>query len=177
MPNGAVLFSGSLFSPLQWQNSRCVSGPNSLTHDLTRASAREAGRSLTPAYMSSLQSGYNELGPEQLDRLQQDVNSIKNNYRRANVGDDMKYLLVVQAKGFKSLLLSYTHLHLVPSILLCSWQLYWAALSDCYRVHDYSCSLPTGGPCAPAFGLQPAGPAAASGSRQLRFGCDETVSQ
>uniref|UniRef100_G3NQT8 Peroxisomal ATPase PEX1 n=1 Tax=Gasterosteus aculeatus aculeatus TaxID=481459 RepID=G3NQT8_GASAC len=122
------IYFGSSFEseslPTSGPNSRCVSGPNSLTHDLTRASAREAGRSLTPAYMSSLQSGYNELGPEQLDCLQQDVNSIKNNYRRANVGDDMKYLLVVHAKGFKSLLLSYTHLHLVPSILLCSWQLY-----------------------------------------------------
>uniref|UniRef100_A0AAQ4PNB0 Peroxisomal ATPase PEX1 n=1 Tax=Gasterosteus aculeatus aculeatus TaxID=481459 RepID=A0AAQ4PNB0_GASAC len=82
------IYFGSSFEseslPTSGPNSRCVSGPNSLTHDLTRASAREAGRSLTPAYMSSLQSGYNELGPEQLDCLQQDVNSIKNNYRRAN---------------------------------------------------------------------------------------------
>ncbi|XP_068432506.1 peroxisomal ATPase PEX1 isoform X2 [Clinocottus analis] len=65
-------------------NSRCVSGPNSMTHDLTRASGREPGRSLTPAYMSSLQSGFKELGPEQLDLLQQDINNIKTNYRRAN---------------------------------------------------------------------------------------------
>ncbi|XP_034401751.1 peroxisome biogenesis factor 1 isoform X1 [Cyclopterus lumpus] len=71
-------------SPISELNSRCVSGPNSVTQDLTRASGREPGRSLTPAYMSSLRSGYKELGPEQLDRLQQDINNIKTNYRRAN---------------------------------------------------------------------------------------------
>ncbi|XP_054461891.1 peroxisome biogenesis factor 1 isoform X2 [Anoplopoma fimbria] len=71
-------------SPISGRNSRCVSGPNSMTHDLTRASGREPGRSLTPAYMSSLQSGYKELGLEQLERLQQDINNIKNNYRRDN---------------------------------------------------------------------------------------------
>ncbi|XP_075961693.1 peroxisomal ATPase PEX1 isoform X1 [Anarhichas minor] len=70
-------------SPISGLNSRCVSGPNSVTHDL-RASGREPGRSLTPAYMSSLQSGYKDLGPEQLERLQQDINNIKNNCRRAN---------------------------------------------------------------------------------------------
>ncbi|XP_037330701.2 peroxisome biogenesis factor 1 [Pungitius pungitius] len=70
--------------PISGLNSRCVSGTNSINHDLTRASGREAGRSLTPAYMPSLQSGYKELGPEQLDRLQQDINNIKNNYRSAN---------------------------------------------------------------------------------------------
>lgn len=38
--------------------------------------------------MSSLQSGYEELGAEQLERLQQDINNIKNNYKRANVSDN-----------------------------------------------------------------------------------------
>ncbi|KAF3833810.1 hypothetical protein F7725_025014, partial [Dissostichus mawsoni] len=66
-------------SPILGLNSQCVSGPNS-----TRASCRDPGGPLPPAFMSSLQSGYKELGPEQLERLQQDVQNIKNNYRSAN---------------------------------------------------------------------------------------------
>lgn len=60
-----------------------------MTHDFTRASGREPGGSLPPAYMSSLQSGYEELSPEQLERLQQDINNIKKNYKRANVSDNI----------------------------------------------------------------------------------------
>ncbi|XP_041811333.1 peroxisome biogenesis factor 1 isoform X2 [Chelmon rostratus] len=71
-------------SPISGLNSQCVSGPNSMTHDFARASVRDPGSSLPPAYMPSLQSGYEELGPEQLESLQQDVNNIKNNCRRAN---------------------------------------------------------------------------------------------
>ncbi|KAJ4928357.1 hypothetical protein JOQ06_016149 [Pogonophryne albipinna] len=66
-------------SPILGLNSQCVSGPNS-----TRASCRDQGGPLPPAFMSSLQSGYEELGPEQLERLQQDVQNIKNNFRSAN---------------------------------------------------------------------------------------------
>nr|XP_046273576.1 peroxisome biogenesis factor 1 isoform X2 [Scatophagus argus] len=64
--------------------SECTSGPNSVTHDFTRASVRDPGGSVPPAYMSSVQSGYEELSQEQLGRLQQDINNIKNSYRRAN---------------------------------------------------------------------------------------------
>ncbi|XP_056153950.1 peroxisome biogenesis factor 1 [Lampris incognitus] len=64
--------------------SQCVSGPNSMTHDLTGASLHGPGGSLPPAYMSSLQNGYEELGQEQMERLLQDINRIKSNYRRAN---------------------------------------------------------------------------------------------
>ncbi|XP_070703090.1 peroxisomal ATPase PEX1 isoform X2 [Pempheris klunzingeri] len=71
-------------SPISGLNSQCMSGPNSMTHDFTRASVRDPGGSLPPAYMPSLQSGFEDLGPEQLERLQQDINNIKNNYRRAN---------------------------------------------------------------------------------------------
>lgn len=63
-----------------------------MTHDFTGASLRDPISSLPPAYMSSLQSGYEELGPEQLERLQQEVNNIKNNYRRANVSDNNELL-------------------------------------------------------------------------------------
>ncbi|XP_038580870.1 peroxisome biogenesis factor 1 [Micropterus salmoides] len=71
-------------SPISGLNSQCVSGSNSMTHDFTRASVRDSCGSHPPAYMSSLRSGYEELGPGQLECLQQDINNIKNNYRRAN---------------------------------------------------------------------------------------------
>ncbi|XP_029298959.1 peroxisomal ATPase PEX1 isoform X2 [Cottoperca gobio] len=94
-------------SPISGLNSQCVSGPNSMTHDLTRASGREPGGSLPPAYMSSLQSGYEELGPEQLERLQQDINNIKNNYRRAN--ED--YVRVHSTSSQPGLLLCRAHVN------------------------------------------------------------------
>uniref|UniRef100_A0A3B4TZW5 Peroxisomal ATPase PEX1 n=1 Tax=Seriola dumerili TaxID=41447 RepID=A0A3B4TZW5_SERDU len=77
----------------------CISGPNSMTQDCTGASVRDPGGSLPPAYMSSLQSGYEELSPDQLERLQQDINNIKNNYKRANVSDtsSQQGLLLCQA--------------------------------------------------------------------------------
>ncbi|XP_041665948.1 peroxisome biogenesis factor 1 [Cheilinus undulatus] len=62
----------------------CISGPNSMTHDCARPGTRDHGSSVPPAYMSSLQSGYEELSPEQLERLQQEIKNIKNNYRRNN---------------------------------------------------------------------------------------------
>ncbi|TKS88479.1 Peroxisome biogenesis factor 1 [Collichthys lucidus] len=98
------------YSPNSGLNSLCVSGPNSMTHDLTRASARDPGGSLPPAYMSSIQSGYEELSPEQLERLQQDISNIKNNYRRANVSDDngTKRLAVLETEN----LFSQSHLNL-----------------------------------------------------------------
>ncbi|XP_023124822.2 peroxisome biogenesis factor 1 isoform X2 [Amphiprion ocellaris] len=89
-PNVWRLYFGSSYesefgnSPFSGLNSQCASRPNSMTHDFTGGSVRDPVSSVPPAYMSSLQSGYEELGPEQLERLQQDVNNIKNNYRRAN---------------------------------------------------------------------------------------------
>ncbi|XP_055369013.1 peroxisome biogenesis factor 1 isoform X2 [Betta splendens] len=65
-------------------NSQCASGPNSITHDCTGTSVRDHGGSVPPAFMASLQSGYEELSPEQSDRLQQDISNIKTHYRRAN---------------------------------------------------------------------------------------------
>uniref|UniRef100_A0A3B5ALH1 Peroxisomal ATPase PEX1 n=1 Tax=Stegastes partitus TaxID=144197 RepID=A0A3B5ALH1_9TELE len=87
-PNVWRLYFGSSYesefgnSPISGLNSQCASRPNSMTHDFTGGSVRDPVSSVPPAYMSSLQSGYEELGPEQLERLQQDVNSIKNSYRR-----------------------------------------------------------------------------------------------
>lgn len=60
-----------------------------MTQDCVRVSAHDPGSSLPPAYMQSIQSGFEELGAEQLEQLQRDVNVIKNNYRRgkASVND------------------------------------------------------------------------------------------
>uniref|UniRef100_A0A7N8YPY2 Peroxisomal ATPase PEX1 n=1 Tax=Mastacembelus armatus TaxID=205130 RepID=A0A7N8YPY2_9TELE len=66
-------------SPISGLNSQCISGPDSMTHDCTGTSVRDHAGSLPPAYMFSLQTGYEELGLEELDRLQQDINNIKNN--------------------------------------------------------------------------------------------------
>uniref|UniRef100_A0AAY4EJG9 Peroxisomal ATPase PEX1 n=1 Tax=Denticeps clupeoides TaxID=299321 RepID=A0AAY4EJG9_9TELE len=63
-------------------NSRCLSGPSSTGHDLTGTSMRDPGVSLAPAFMPSVQRGYQELGAEQTERLQDEINNIKSNYRR-----------------------------------------------------------------------------------------------
>ncbi|XP_037651212.1 peroxisome biogenesis factor 1 [Sebastes umbrosus] len=112
-------------SPISGLNSQCVSGPNSMTHDFTRASGREPGGSLPPAYMSSLQSGYEELSPEQLERLQQDINNIKKNYKRAN--EDC--VRVHSASSQPGLLLCQAHVNSSlaatrPSISKADWNRY-----------------------------------------------------
>ncbi|XP_049457738.1 peroxisome biogenesis factor 1 [Epinephelus fuscoguttatus] len=112
-------------SPISGLNSQCVSGPNSMTHEFTRASGREPGGSVPPAYMSSLQSGYEELGPEQLERLQQDINNIKNNCRRAN--EDC--VRVHSASSQPGLLLCRTHVNSAlavtrPSLSKADWNIY-----------------------------------------------------
>ncbi|KAE8282071.1 Peroxisome biogenesis factor 1 Peroxin-1 Peroxisome biogenesis disorder protein 1 [Larimichthys crocea] len=113
------------YSPISGVNSLCVSGPNSMTHDLTRASARDPGGLLPPAYMSSIQSGYEELSPEQLERLQQDINNIKNNYRRAN--EDC--VRVHSASSQPGLLLCSAHVNSAlavtrPSLSKADWNRY-----------------------------------------------------
>ncbi|TDH04227.1 hypothetical protein EPR50_G00149680 [Perca flavescens] len=111
-------------SPISGLNSQCVSGPNSMSHDL-RATGREPGGSLPPAYMSSLQSGYQDLGPEHLERLQQDINNIKNNYRRANE----EAVRVHSASSQPGLLLCQAHVNSAlavtrPSLSKADWNRY-----------------------------------------------------
>uniref|UniRef100_A0A7N6AIF5 Peroxisomal ATPase PEX1 n=1 Tax=Anabas testudineus TaxID=64144 RepID=A0A7N6AIF5_ANATE len=84
-------------SPISGLNSQCASGPNSITHDCTGASVPDPNGSLPPAFMPSLQSGYKELGLEQLDHLQQDINNIKNNYRRVHSASSQPGLLLCWA--------------------------------------------------------------------------------
>uniref|UniRef100_A0A8C4IA62 Peroxisomal ATPase PEX1 n=1 Tax=Dicentrarchus labrax TaxID=13489 RepID=A0A8C4IA62_DICLA len=117
-------------SPISGLNSQCVSGPNSMTHDFTRASIRDPGGSLPPAYMSSLQSGYEELGLEQLERLQQDISNIKNNYKRTNVSANSgDYARVHSASSQPGLLLCPAHVNSAlavtrPSLGKADWNRY-----------------------------------------------------
>ncbi|XP_005797465.2 peroxisome biogenesis factor 1 [Xiphophorus maculatus] len=83
-------------SPVSKQESLCVSGPNS----------RDPVRGLSPAYMSSIQTGYKELGPEQLERLQQDIKIIKNSYRKGND----EFVWTRPASSQPGLLLSQAHI-------------------------------------------------------------------
>ncbi|XP_024153343.1 peroxisome biogenesis factor 1 isoform X2 [Oryzias melastigma] len=61
----------------------CVSGP-SVTQDCPGGTLCEPACILPPAYMSSIQTGYEELSLEELDHLQQKINNIKSSYKRAN---------------------------------------------------------------------------------------------
>ncbi|XP_041039764.1 peroxisome biogenesis factor 1 isoform X2 [Carcharodon carcharias] len=67
------------------QNSQCLSGPNSMTLDHMITSVRDTISSHPPAYMMSLQEGYQELTQEQVERLQIELNIIKANTRKKNM--------------------------------------------------------------------------------------------
>ncbi|KAJ0003280.1 hypothetical protein NQD34_008378 [Periophthalmus magnuspinnatus] len=74
------------YSPeLVLSNPRCLSGPMSENQDLTATCVRDAGSDLPPLYMPSLQSGCEELSPEQQEQLTRDVNTIKKNYKKESV--------------------------------------------------------------------------------------------
>ncbi|XP_032391316.1 peroxisomal ATPase PEX1 [Etheostoma spectabile] len=112
-------------SPISGLNSQCVSGPNSMTHDVTRATGWEHGGSFPPAFMSSLQSGYQELSPEHLERLQQDIKNIKNNYRRTNEDGVRVHSVSIQP----GLLLCQAHVNSAlavtrPSLSKADWNRY-----------------------------------------------------
>ncbi|XP_036372199.1 peroxisome biogenesis factor 1 [Megalops cyprinoides] len=92
-------------------NSQCLSGPNSMTHDLTGASLRDPGCSHTPVFMASLQEGFQELSHEQLERLRTDIANIKSNYRNRGTEDS----LLMQAGPSKPALL-ICHAHLISSL-------------------------------------------------------------
>ncbi|XP_075995327.1 peroxisomal ATPase PEX1 [Genypterus blacodes] len=122
-------------SSLSSLNSQCVSGPNSGTHDLTGASVRDPGSSVPPAYMASLQRGYEELGPEQLERLLQDVNNIKSSYRRTNE----ECVRLRSTSSQSALLLCQSHVHSAlavtrPSLGTADWKKY----TNLYEAFDGS---------------------------------------
>uniref|UniRef100_A0A3Q1J178 Peroxisomal ATPase PEX1 n=1 Tax=Anabas testudineus TaxID=64144 RepID=A0A3Q1J178_ANATE len=133
-------------SPISGLNSQCASGPNSITHDCTGASVPDPNGSLPPAFMPSLQSGYKELGLEQLDHLQQDINNIKNNYRRAN----SKSLFCHVTSSQPGLLLCWAHINSAlavtrPSLSKSDWKRYtnlyenFVGLPDGKSPHSVTC--------------------------------------
>ncbi|XP_031585150.1 peroxisome biogenesis factor 1 [Oreochromis aureus] len=106
-------------------NSQCVSGPSSMNTDFTGGSVRDHASSVNPAYMPSLQRGYEELGREQLERLQQEINNIKSNYRKAN--EECAY--VHPAAKQPGLLLRLAHVNAAlavtkPSLSQADWKRY-----------------------------------------------------
>ncbi|XP_072365381.1 peroxisomal ATPase PEX1 isoform X3 [Scyliorhinus torazame] len=68
-----------------FRNSQCLSGPNSMTLDHTITSVRDTISSHPPAYMMSLQEGYQELNQEQVEHLRFELNVIKANTRNKNM--------------------------------------------------------------------------------------------
>ncbi|CAL8296525.1 unnamed protein product [Lota lota] len=93
-------------SPLA-SNSLCVSGPGSTTQESSvGVLARESAGTLPPACMPTLQSGYQELGPEELERLLLDVNVMKNSYRR----NKEECVRTRSMSGGSCLMLSQAHL-------------------------------------------------------------------
>ena len=79
----------ALTSSFPPQNSLSVSVPGSTTQESSvGVLARESAGSLPPACMPTLQGGYQELGPEEQERLLLDVSVVKNSYRRTNVSAD-----------------------------------------------------------------------------------------
>ncbi|XP_048462372.1 peroxisome biogenesis factor 1 [Rhincodon typus] len=62
-------------------NSQCLSGPNSMTLDHTITSVRDTISSYAPAFMTSLQEGYQDLSQEQVELLRFELNVIKANTR------------------------------------------------------------------------------------------------
>ena len=81
-----VLTSSFPAVPPSPQNSLCASGPGSTTQESSAgALAREAAGSLPPACMPTLRGGFQELGPEELQRLLLDVGVVKGSYRRTDV--------------------------------------------------------------------------------------------
>lgn len=61
-------------------NSHYVSVPNSTNPELTGVSTREAAFLCCPALMSSVQKGFQELSPEQVEHLKAELHTIKSSY-------------------------------------------------------------------------------------------------
>ncbi|XP_013886826.1 peroxisome biogenesis factor 1 [Austrofundulus limnaeus] len=120
---GSSYESESRDSPVYRQNSQCVSGHNSMT--------REPVSTRPPAFMPSIQTGYKELDPEQTERLLQDVQTIKNNCRKANE----ECVCTRSASSQPGLLLSQAHINSAmaasrPSLSRADWTRYTKLYED-----------------------------------------------
>ncbi|XP_017279993.1 peroxisome biogenesis factor 1 isoform X2 [Kryptolebias marmoratus] len=140
------LYFGSLYesesgnSPVSRRNSQCLSGPNSTPHDLPGGPIQEPVSTLPPAFMSSIQTGYKELGSEQMEHLLQDVQIIKNNCRRANE----ECVWTRPASSQPGLLLSQAHINAAlaasrPSLSQADWSRYTKLYEDFGGSGDRKC--------------------------------------
>lgn len=109
------------YSP-EFANSRCLSAPISESQDLTATCAHDASTDLPPLYMTSLLAGCEELSPERLEQLTQDVTVIKRNYRKEES---------VQMRSLSSPVLLLTQAHVksalastIPSLSKTDWKRY-----------------------------------------------------
>nr|XP_054601293.1 peroxisome biogenesis factor 1 [Nothobranchius furzeri] len=117
-------------SPASRQNSWCLFGPNT-THELPAGSVREPVSTLPPAFMPSIQTGFSELGPEQLERLQQNIHNIKNNYRKSKE----ECVCTRSASSQPGLLLAQAHINSAmastrPSLSPDDWSRYTRLFED-----------------------------------------------
>uniref|UniRef100_H3DHX2 Peroxisomal ATPase PEX1 n=1 Tax=Tetraodon nigroviridis TaxID=99883 RepID=H3DHX2_TETNG len=113
-------------SPVPEMNSQCVSGPESVSRCFTRASGCDAGDSVPPVCVPSLRSGSVEPSAEQLEQLQEDIATIRKNYRRANKEDCLQ---VPPGSSQPGLVLTPAHLHAAlavtrPSLSRDDWNRY-----------------------------------------------------
>ncbi|CAG10030.1 unnamed protein product, partial [Tetraodon nigroviridis] len=112
-------------SPVPEMNSQCVSGPESVSRCFTRASGCDAGDSVPPVCVPSLRSGSVEPSAEQLEQLQEDIATIRKNYRRANTNQSR----VPPGSSQPGLVLTPAHLHAAlavtrPSLSRDDWNRY-----------------------------------------------------
>uniref|UniRef100_A0A8C5F5K5 Peroxisomal ATPase PEX1 n=1 Tax=Gadus morhua TaxID=8049 RepID=A0A8C5F5K5_GADMO len=104
--NAWRLYFGSSYESELGHNSLCASGPGSTTQESSAgALAREAAGSLPPACMPTLRGGFQELGPEELQRLLLDVGVVKGSYRRTD-----ECVRSRSVSGGAGLMLSQAHL-------------------------------------------------------------------
>ncbi|MBN3298078.1 PEX1 factor, partial [Amia calva] len=124
-------------------NSQCLSGPNSMTHDLTGTSLRDPGSSQAPVFMASLQEGFQELGHEQIERLRAEIGHLKSNYRVRATDDS----ILVQAGPIKPAFpICQSHLSAALTATRASISKQdWKKYNDLYNAFGSSCDGKTPG--------------------------------
>ncbi|XP_074840846.1 peroxisomal ATPase PEX1 isoform X2 [Carettochelys insculpta] len=88
-------------------SSQCLSGPNSITHDLTGITLRDIVSSQPSVLRTTSQEGFQELNQEQIEQLRAEINAIKANYRSKS-GEDVAPSQSGLTK--KTLIISQSHL-------------------------------------------------------------------
>ncbi|MGH0142184.1 UNVERIFIED_CONTAM: hypothetical protein FKN15_052238 [Acipenser sinensis] len=89
-----LYFGSSYESELgnQTPSELCLSGPNSMNHEITGASLRDVVSCHMPVLMSSLQEGYHELNQEQAEQLRAEISNIRSNYRNRHMYAKLEHL-------------------------------------------------------------------------------------